>query len=184
MSCYISVISKLILIWWIYDFSGGGRNITFGTLCPHTHTLTHRFTVSLMTSSVNVNALPPQAEIRASFLHTLWTSFCFLSQSSGFPDTEQEQLSGWMPVSEGSSDLPGYVYTHPHSHSHTHTHTYIWTIHICNGFYTVQTVYSFFTLTLPLNTHTRTHKWGLSINVMIFILYNLYILSLHLHLFI
>lgn len=69
----------------------------FSTLCPHTHT----FTLSLMTCSENVNALPPQAEIRAGFPHPLWTFFSFLSQSSGFPATEQEKLSGWMPCQWG-----------------------------------------------------------------------------------
>ncbi len=55
------------------------------------------------------------------------------------------------------------THTHTHTHRHTHTHTHTHTPHT--------------------HTHTRTHMlgfhvlWGLSIDVMVFILYKLYILS-------
>ncbi len=63
-----------------------------------------------------------------------------------------------------------HAHAHAHAHAHTHTHTHTHT--------------NRYSLSLSLShTHTHTHMlgfhvlWGLSIDVMVFILYKLYILS-------
>ncbi len=86
----------------------------------------------------------------------------------------QALLSLWGHLVLTSIAKPTLSHTHTHTHTpHTHTHTHTHTHHTHTH-----------THTHSHTTHTHTHTmlgfhvlWGLSIDVMVFILYKLYILS-------
>ncbi len=89
-----------------------------------------------------------------------------------------------------NADVDARTHTHTHKHTHTHarvrahthTHTHTHTVHTAHTHtHTHKQTYT------HTHTHTHTHAhthmlgfhvlWGLSIDVMVFILYKLYILS-------
>ncbi len=120
---------------------------------------------------------------KAPHLHIIVFPFDLLNHGYG----EQNRYLHW------NKHTHTHTHTHAHTHARTHTHTHTHTTHTHTDTHTTQThththarthARTAHTPHTPhTHTHTHTHMlgfhvlWGLSIDVMVFILYKLYILS-------
>ncbi len=94
--------------------------------------------------------------------HLVLTSIAKQTHTHSHTHTLSHTLTHSHSLTHTHSHTLTHTHTHSHSHSHTHTHTHSHTLS-------------------HTHTHSHTHvrfceKWGLSIGVMVFILYKLYVL--------
>ncbi len=102
----------------------------------------------------------------------------FLLKWAGFGE-----LLGWKSSTHLATLINALLTdTHTHTHTHTHAHTHTHTLSLSLSLTHKQTLTLSLSLSLSLtHTHTHTHVGfyglrGLSISVMVFILYKLYVL--------